>query len=1066
MSRPPVFGLPFCRRVHLVDRFIVGVLMLALAGRTIAGEDSPLQYNRDIRPILAANCFRCHGPDKAARQGELRLDNSDAATGNRDGRRAIHPGRPANSELVRRIMSTDGDIRMPPEDSGSVLRVDEIETLRRWIQQGAKYQTHWSFMAPRRPVPPTVQDQSWPKNFIDRFVLARLDREKLKPSREADTTTLIRRVTLDLTGLPPTLSEIDTFERQWRNEPEIAYRQLVDRLLASPRYGERMALGWLDAARYADTNGYFTDNDRTMWPWRDWVIKSFNANMPFDQFTIEQLAGDLLPNASVDQKIASGFNRNHMVNNETGIIEEEFRVEYVVDRVDTTAAVWMGLTLGCARCHDHKYDPVTMRDFYRFFAFFNNVPERGLSGSSGNAAPFLKVPATDQVLEINRLRLKVADAERRFAAAKKQLAAAQTKWELTALDNLRELPNDKLVAHFALDNELLSTAKIGDVERVAGMIGNAVRFKGGACVQFSDRGDFERTDAFSFGAWINASSAGCVLSKTIDAEDMRGFDVTLRKNKAIVNLVHQWNRNAIQITTRSTIPSRQWQHLMVTYDGSSRATGVRVYLDGLLQPVEINRDTLSKSIRNDQPLRLGQRQASASFSGMIDDVRLYAKGLSASEVNRLASSQLVQGIVSRPVAKRSAGQVRKLRKWFLENHADKRLALASSRLETIKSHQTQLLKNVPTTMVMQDSLKRRQSFVLLRGEYDQRGDKVDPGVPTFLDPSAHRTGDAKAAFNNSKGQSNRLDLAQWLVNPSNPLTARVTVNRLWQQLFGVGIVKTVDDLGTQGEWPSHPELLDWLAIEFVESGWNLKHLLRLIVCSATYRQTSAANADRFRADRENRMLARGPRIRLDAETIRDSALAIGGLLVERIGGASVKPYQPDGLWKDVTYDSNSSYAQGTGAALYRRSLYTFWKRQSPPPNLLVFDAPTRETCNVQRSRTNTPLQALVLMNDPTFVEAARTLAERAMLAAETPTSRIVYAFRTATSRWPTIHELQTLLNVFLDQQNAFKQSPSDALKLLTVGESLRNKSLNKTDHAALTTVANIILSLDETITRE
>ncbi|HIK90969.1 MAG TPA: DUF1553 domain-containing protein [Planctomycetes bacterium] len=1025
-----------------------------------------VQYNRDVRPILADKCFRCHGPDAAARESQLRLDDRQNATKDRSGHRVIEPGNPAASELIGRVASLDDDERMPPVDSGLTLSSEEIEILRQWIKNGAEYQQHWSFIPPRRPSLPSVKHEAWPMNPIDRFVLNNLERHGLDPSGAADNATLIRRVTLDLTGLPPTLKEIDAFERDSSDDHEAAYQNLVDRLLASPRYGERMAPGWLDAARYADTNGYFTDNDRTMWLWRDWVIDAFNSNMPFDRFTIEQLAGDLLPESTMEQKIATGFNRNHMVNNETGIIEEEFRVEYVVDRVDTTATVWMGLTVGCARCHDHKYDPISQKDFYRFFSFFNNVPERGLSGSSGNAAPLLKAPTPEQQGRLDQLPGQIAAAQQEFAAIQKELDDAQSTWETTAVAGLPRAGTAGLVAHFALDDELADESVTGSVSIVDGMLGKAAKFDGAACISIANGVDFDHGDAFSFGAWIRPEAAGCVISKMNDAQDMRGFDVTLRKGKAIVNLVHRWNRNAIRISTASSLAMRQWQHLMVCYDGSGKAAGAKIYLDGQPQPVEVAQDTLTGTIRNQQPLRIGRRQASASYTGLIDDVRFYDRQLSADDVHRLATEQLVRGIVTRPPEKRSDIQQRKLRTWFLQNYADKRFSNAATKLEELRAEQRQVLQNVASTMVMQEADKPRPAFLLLRGEYDQHGEEVAAGVPAFLAAGRTENSPPRNKDGSAIRSVNRLDLAQWLVAPSHPLTARVTVNRLWQLLFGTGIVRTVDDFGTQGAWPSHPKLLDWLAIELIDSGWDMKHLLRVIVRSATYRQSSNCSAQLHSRDPDNRLLARGSRFRMDAEMLRDNALAISGLLVEKRGGPSVKPYQPAGLWRDVTYDSDRAYQPDSGAALYRRSLYTFWKRQSPPPNMRVFDAPTRETCTVQRSRTNTPLQALALMNDPTFVEASRTLAERLMTEAPgDPSKQIIVAFRTATARRPTAYEVDVLRDVFEVQKNVFATMQSEALKLLSVGDSKRNDALNVAEHAAWTVVTSMILSLDETITR-
>jgi hypothetical protein len=1040
--------------------------LLSASDSKIHAADPAVQYNRDVRPILADKCFHCHGPDAAARQADLRLDVGEEATADRDGHPAILPGDPAMSELIHRVTSTDDDERMPPSDSGVSLSAAEISVLRQWIEQGATYQRHWAFISPVRPALPDVAAQAWPKNAIDRFVLAKLERAGLQPSAAADPATLIRRVSLDLTGLPPTLEEIDVFERESKQDADAAYARLIDRLLKSPRYGEHMAVSWLDAARYADTNGYFTDNDRTMWPWRDGVIHALNDNMPFDQFTIEQLAGDLLPNSTIDQNIATGFNRNHMVNNETGIIEEEFRVEYVVDRVDTTSTVWMGLTLGCARCHDHKYDPVSQKDFYRFFAFFNNVPERGLSGSAGNSAPILKVPAGELQSRLEQVRRDMAAAEQEFATVQKELDAAQSEWEKTAIERSLGPVSAGLVGHYTLDDEIDRSMTPGSVTSVTGLLGQAATFYGDGCISIPDSADFDRDDAFSFGAWIQTVSAGCIVSKMDDAHDMRGFDVTLRKNKAIVNLVHGWNRNAIRVSTKGSIPSGRWLHLMATYDGSSTAAGVAIYLDGVSQPVEIIHDTLAGTIRNTQPLRIGRRQASASLKGMVDDVRIYDRQLSREEVAQLADSQLIRGVLSKPLAKRSASLKQKLRAWFVEHRADQRIANVSARLATLRQRASAMAKSLPTTMVMQDAKKPRPAFVLVRGEYDQHGEEVTAGVPEFL--SMEQTAGGPASQNNRAAESvnNRLDLAKWLVRSDHPLTARVTVNRLWQQLFGTGIVKTTDDFGTQGDWPSHSELLDWLATELVASGWDIKHLLRLIVTSATYRQSSDASPDDYANDPENRMLARGPRFRMTAEMLRDNALAISGLLVEKIGGPTVKSYQPAGLWKDVTYDSDSEYRHDKGESLYRRSLYSFWKRQSPPPNMLVFDATTREICTVQRSRTNTPLQALVLMNDPTFVEASRNLAERMMtLPAADSSKRIQFAFRLATARHASADEVGILLHFYGAQKSAFSQDRDAATKLLSVGDSKHDEALDNVDLAAWTTVASMVLSLDETITR-
>jgi hypothetical protein len=760
------------------------------AGALPAAE-APVDFNRQIHPILSETCFQCHGPDDHQRKAKLRLDRKDDALGHGT---VIVPGHADRSDLIDRLTADDPTRRMPPAKTGKRLTAQQIELVRRWIDEGAKWNRHWAFVKPERPPLPPVRDDGWVRNPIDRFVLARLEREGLPPSPDADRTTLIRRVTLDLTGLPPTTAEVDAFLADATPD---AYEKLVDRLLASPRYGERMALDWLDAARFADTHGYHIDSARDMTRWRDWVIRAFNDNMPFDRFTVEQVAGDLLPNATVEQKIASGFNRNHMINFEGGAIPEEYHTAYLVDRVNTTGTVWLGLTVGCAQCHDHKYDPLTQKEYYQLFAFFHNVPENGLDGKGGNAVPVLPTPTPEQ-----RQRL------------------------------------DRLAAHIK----------------------------------------------------------------------------------------------------------------------------------------------------------------------------------------------------------------------ELEEHP-------GPELDRLKKERAALEKRVPSTMVMEEMPKPRDTFVLVRGQYDKHGARVTAALPAFLPPLP-------------PGQpANRLGLARWLVAPEQPLTARVTVNRFWQMYFGTGIVKTAEDFGSQGEWPSHPELLDYLATEFVRTGWDVKALQRLLVTSATYRQSSKVTPEVAARDPDNRLLARMTRVRLPAELIRDQALTVSGLLNREIGGASVYPYQPKGIWEELMAREDGAnftaqvYVQSHGKDLYRRGMYTFWKRTAPPPDLTTLDAPDREVCTVRRPRTNTPLQALVLLNDPTYVEASRKLAERLLTEAETTDERITLAFRLATARRPTAAETVVLRKVLEAQRAVYRADEKAALKLLSVGESKRNEALDPAELAAWTMVASAIMNLDETVTR-
>ncbi len=1030
---------------------------ILLISATLLAEDSrsPVSFNRDVRPILSDKCMFCHGPDKATREADLRLDHEQTTH-----ERVLVAGHPDKSELFRRITAEDEDEMMPPSDSGRTLTKKDIEVLRRWIQEGGRYEEHWSFIAPARGELRKVSEPDRVQNPIDTFVLSRLEDQQLSPSKRAAKQTLLRRVTFDLTGLPPTLKELETF---LADDSEDAYERVVDRLLRSPRYGEHMARYWLDAARYADTNGFFVDMERSMWRWRDWVIDAFNENMPFDQFTIEQLAGDLLPDATLDQKIASGFNRNHMITRETGAIEEEYRVEYVVDRVHTTATTWLGLTVACARCHDHKFDPISQKEFFSLFAFFNNVPEDGVSKRSGNAIPLLQLPSEDLEQQLSRINREIVEIEKKVAAIEPKFLEAQTNWEQFSLTHQPKLPTEDLLAHFRLDDNaandglLASHAEAdGNVEFEKGFLGQAAKFDGDSVLEFNESISIDYDTPFSMSAWVKPTGGrpACVLSKNDDVKKLRGFDLMIVKNKPIVHLIHQWNHNAISVTTKKGLAGPQWQHLCVTYDGSSSAAGVKIYVDGESQQLEIEFDSLSGSIQTEQPLRVGRRSTSAAFVGLIDDVRLYEEELPKEQVDELFRVQLIDGVASLPRDGRPEYAKQQLLQHFLNTPEAAEFREVYEMRKRMLDRYTELKTTIPSMMVMQESEQPRETFVLIRGQYDQPGEKVDAGVPAFLPP-----------FSDALPR-NRLGFAKWLVDPANPLTARVAVNRYWQQFFGTGLVKSTDDFGSQGQWPSHPQLLDWLAVEYQESGWDTKHLLKLIVMSATYQQESRITKESWERDPENRLLARGPRFRMDAEVVRDNALAISGLLENKLGGPSVKPYQPAGLWKAVSYGGDLSYVPDYGNGLYRRSLYTYWKRQSPPPALMAFDAPTRETCTVSRPRTNTPMQALVLMNDVTYVEAARLLAQQMMeLSTDRPADRIVYAFRLATSRKPLDSELAVLQKTFQRQLNRFQNDEQAALALLSVGESDRAESLDVSHHAAWTIVASMILNLNETITK-
>ena len=926
------------------------------------------------------------------------------------------------------------------------------------LARAEEFDRHWSFVAPRAVQPPAVHNSSWPRGAIDRFVLARLEREGLAPSTEASRRTLIRRLSLDLLGLPPGVDEVEAFLADRRPG---AYGRLVDRLLASPRLGERMAIEWLDVSRYADTHGYHEDYHRDMWPWRDWVIRALNDNMPFDRFTVEQLAGDLLPNATPQQITATGFNRNHGVT--ASGISEEYRVEYVLDRVRTTATAWMGLTLACAQCHDHKYDPFSQQDFYRFFAYFNSVTDKGVENKSGNVDPLIEVVPLDRMDVEQRLKTAIADLEQKQlarVAAADQLVA---RWEKSLLKRKTRgpmVPITGLAVHCRLDEGAgtrlsgggsLKASLVGPAQWVPGKVGGGLKLAGKTYASLGDTAGFDRSDAFSYGGWVLGASTGAIVSRMDDEANYRGWDVYLSGGHVEVHMIHSWPSNAMYIKSAGKLPTDRWTHVFVSYDGSSRAEGISLYFNGQKQEVGSTRDSLSGTIRTDKPLHLGRRNPSGVLDGSVDDVRVYSRALSPVEVKTLAGADGLSEILAIAPGKRTPDQREALIRGYLELHDEQYRAVAD-RLSRRRGELAAFAKDRPTVMVMQDLKKPRQSFVLMRGQYDQHGEAVAPGVPEVLPPLP---GDAPA---------NRLGLARWLVDADHPLTSRVAVNRLWQMAFGRGLVETSEDFGTQGEHPSHPKLLDWLARDYVRSGWDTKAMLRRIVTSATYRQSSEVTRKEWVRDPHNRLLARASRFRLSAELIRDGAMAAGGLLVEQIGGPSVKPYQPAGLWKET---SNRPYVQDSGSSLYRRSLYTYWKRSVPPPNMFALDAPTREMCITRRQRTNTPLMALVLMNDPTFVEAARGLAVQALVRdAANQSDRLRWMFARVTSRQPLAEELKILVALLDDQRVRFRAHPGSARELLSVGSSPIDGRMEVVEQAAWTALCSVLLNTDEAITRE
>jgi hypothetical protein len=1031
----------------------------------------------------------------------LRFDQEQGAKhALKDGRYAIVPGDPARSQVIARITATNPAARMPRSQNGAAagepLTEREVALLTRWIEQGASWQKHWSFIPPKRPdLPKDLKDTKWVRNPIDAFVLQRLEREGLKPSAEADKATLLRRVSLDLIGLPPTPAELDAFLTDSSTD---AYEKVVDRLLRSPQYGERMAFPWLDAARYADSNGYQTDGERFMWRWRDWVIDAFNRNMPYDQFTIEQLAGDLLPNATLNQKIATGFNRNHRGNSEGGIVPEEYAAEYVVDRVDTTSTVFLGLTVGCARCHNHKFDPITQKEFYQFFAYFNNVPEHGKFRRVGNSPPYIAAPLPEQESQLKRLDDELAAAAAAYAKLQGDVMRAQREWE-RALDKSTAVgwvPARGLVAHYPFDSDLApQVAVLHDARAprpaataprdnaagapagpslVAGRIGQAASFDGKAFLQFGgDIAGFDSygagrgavgandptvtyDDGYTMAAWIYPTAPnGAIVTRDEDIVEPNGHGLNLRDGRIEYDYVTKWVDEGIRLRTQKPITLNQWHHVALTYSGSRWASGVKIYVDGEDQVLEILLDDVnSQGAVKREPLRIGAGGGPDNrFRGSLDDVRIYNRAVSPAEAGILADLTPVNAIAALPEDTRTAAQAAKIRDYFLEHALPANLAEARTRLTEAQARRDSFYQSLPTVMVMEEMPTPRETHILIRGMYDRPGEVVTPTLPSALVSS-------QTAY-----PPNRLGLARWLVDPSNPLMARVTVNRFWQMYFSVGIVKTAEDFGSQGEVPSHPELLDWLATEFVRTGWDVKAFQKTIVMSATYRQASRTSPELRAKDPDNRLLARGPSVRLSADIVRDQALAVAGLLVNKTGGRSVKPYQPEGLWNEI--GGGGAYVQDHGDDLYRRSLYTFWRRTIPPPSMANFDASARESHMVRPVLTNTPLQALDLMNDVTFVEAARVFAERVMKEGGTaPSDRIAYAFRAATARLPKATEAAVLEDAFLENLELFTAKPDAALKYVSHGEFARDARLDVSELAAYTSVTSLILNLNEVVMKE
>lgn len=1028
-----------------------------------------LDFNEHVKPILSDNCFLCHGPDKAKQKAGLNLSDPDLAFSKLEsGNRALVAGSISRSAMVERILETDEMRRMPPIDSHRSLSDYEKAVLIRWIEEGAIYKKHWALVPPEKRTIPKVNN-GWPNNFIDYFVLEKMEQKGWKPEPEAQKELLLRRVTFDLTGLPPSLDEIDAFLEDASSN---AYEKVVERLLASKAYGEKMAVDWLDLSRFADTHGYTVDRYRPMWAWRDWVIKALNENMPYDQFVIWQLAGDLLPQPTKEQRLATAFNRNHAQNMEGGIVNEEFRVEYVADRTNTFGTAFLGITTECARCHDHKFDPISQKDYFSTFAYFNNIDEVGqLSWDNSTPGPSMLLTDAKQDSLIAFLNEQINEAEDQLEKAKKDESGAFDHWMESEENKFTFDVQDDLQAYYTFD-KLVDDAFLNSIDSrikgivvdpvvVAGKKGRAYKTNGDDILRLGDGkvGVFGREDPFSIAVWIKIPedlSKGVVFHKGNGdiLYNFRGYYFNIVDGKAELLMAHTWPYNSIVRVSEVELPKNEWMHLTMTYDGSSKADGLRLFLNGKEMVMNTEKDNLYKDIlfldggrvNGEEPgLQVGADWRGKGFTnGLVDELLVYERMLTSMEVAQL--------FVSYDQSKWQPLLDDMNHSAFAELYYKQYSAAyqqAWNELQAVRKEKFSFIQEIPEIMVMEDMENPRSTFVLDRGVYDSPTDLVTPDVPDNILPIPDSL------------PKNRLGLAQWLFLPNHPLTARVAVNRYWKNLFGRGIHKNVEDFGNQGGMPDNLALLDMLALKFIETGWDVKALHKSIVMSATYRQSSMTSPEKRSEDPENTFLARGPSHRLHAEALRDGALVASGLLVEKIGGPSVKPYQPEGVWDVI----GAIYEQGKGDDLYRRSLYTFWRRTNPPPPMNTFDAPFRGQCTVDRQETNTPLQSLVLLNDPQFVEASRAIAERALTATAETEQRVDYMYRLLTASKPNDQIRDILSALYLDQLNVFRSDPGRMEGWLYIGEKEPIHNIDPANLAAGAVVANTILNSDAYVTK-
>jgi hypothetical protein len=1060
---------------------LVGVCCSVAAGADVSG----IRFNRDIRPILSENCFACHGPDSGHRKAGLRLDRKDGLFDKREHGFAVTPGKPGDSLMIQHITASDPDQLMPPIKSGKKLTDAQKRLLQTWVAQGADWEPLWSFVAPTRPALPAVQNEKWCRNSIDYFILARLEAEGLQPAPEADRRSLIRRVSFDLIGLPPSAQEVEEFVND--ASPD-AYEKVVDRLLASPHYGEHRARYWLDAARYGDTHGIHIDNYREIWPYRDWVIDAFNRNEPFDQFTIDQIAGDLRPHATIEQQIATGFNRCNITTSEGGSIPDEVAAMYAKDRVETTSTVWLGLTAGCAVCHDHKFDPIAQKEFYEFTAFFRNTTQNPLDGNVKDTPPNITVPNPRDRPQWDKLGEELADVRALRGKLQGQAGKAFAAWMngpgAKSLEQPFDPKDEQAVVPLIEGKGKEITAWVNGQSKPLSLSdglkwqagppqakSKALGFGPKASLEIADAGDFDADEPFSLGAWVllPRQEGSYVVASRFDEKAKGakvGWELELDNRVPAFRMIGKTAADRLEVKAINTfrLKGGTWNHIFVTYDGGRHRNSLTLYINGkLLLGEETDVKSLDGSIRNAGPMRLGSDGKRDFHGGTIQDFRIYRRELDEEEVAIVSKWGSLRGALAAGGDEKLSGPDRaELQQVYLLRY-DEPYRQAASQQAKIEADRRVIRRRSPITLVMQELPKSEPTaHVLFRGQYDQPKDEVHAETPAFLPPIP-------------KGAPhNRMGLAMWLVDRSNPLTARVTINRYWEQLFGDGIVRTVGDFGIMGENPTHPMLLDWLAVEFESPSqpgsqrWDMKRMMKLMVMSATYRQAAIVTPEKLAKDADNRLLSRGPRFRLDAEELRDSALAASGLLVETIGGPSVRPYQPLGVWEAVAmFGSNTRfYKPDTGANLYRRSLYTFWKRSAPPASMDIFNAPSRETCTVRRERTDTPLQALVAMNDPQWVEAARVLATHALREASPSfDQRLDFVTDRVLARPFEPGEREICKRSLAAFMEAYQQQPTEAAKLITAGDSKPDPSLAPADLASWTMLASQIMNLDEALNK-